>query len=217
MLINSAELTQGSPEWLAARAGHVSASVFKDLLAKGRSGESSSRRNLRMKLVTERLIGAPVESYKNAAMEYGNATEPLACAAYEAYTGSFVEHAGFIKHPTLKWVGGSPDGVVDSDGGFEAKCPYVSTVHVETLMGGGIPPEHVAQCQGLMWILNRQWWDFVSFDPRMPEHLQLYVYRVPRDDAYIANLEAEVIRFLVEIQTSYNALMGRSLAAQEAT
>lgn len=191
---------QGSSEWLAERAGHATASVFKDVLAKIKSGEAASRRNLRIKLATERLTGLPVETYKNAAMEYGNETEGMARLAYEAATGNLVEEVGFIKHPTIEWCGGSADGLIGDDGGFEAKCPFVSTVHVETLMNGGIPSEHVAQCQGLMWILNRQWWDFVSYDPRMPKHLQLYVHRVNRDEAFIKELEAEVRAFLASAE-----------------
>ena len=203
---------QGTDAWLAERAGHASASVFKDILSKVKSGESASRRNLRLKLATERLTGIPVETYKNAAMEYGNDTEGLARLAYEAHTGNLVEETGFIKHPEVQWCGGSPDGLIDHDGGFEAKCPYNSTVHVETLMNGGIPPEHVPQVQGLMWITGRQWWDFVSFDPRMPAHLQLHVFRVARDAAYIKNLAAEVTVFIREVDELVAQLNERKAA-----
>jgi hypothetical protein len=179
---------QGTEAWLAERAGHASASTFKDILAKIKSGEAASRRQLRLKLATERLTGLPVETYKNAAMEWGNQTESLARLAYEA-----------AKHPSVKWCGGSPDGLIGDDGGFEAKCPFVSTVHVETLLNGGIPSEHMAQVQGLMWVTNRKWWDFVSFDPRMPAHLQLHVFRVNRDEGYIKQLAADVVVFLNEV------------------
>jgi predicted phage-related endonuclease len=190
---------QGTEAWLAERAGHASASTFKDILAKIKSGEAASRRQLRLKLATERLTGLPVETYKNAAMEWGNQTESLARLAYEAASGNLVEETGFLKHPSVKWCGGSPDGLIGDDGGFEAKCPFVSTVHVETLLNGGIPSEHMAQVQGLMWVTNRKWWDFVSFDPRMPAHLQLHVFRVKRDEGYIKQLAADVVVFLNEV------------------
>ena len=202
---------QGTDAWLVERAGHVTASVFKDVLSKIKSGESASRRNLRIKLATERLTGLPVETYKNAAMEYGNETEGMARLAYEAATGNLVEEVGFLKHPAIEWCGGSADGLIGDDGGFEAKCPFVSTVHVETLINGGIPSEHVAQCQGLMWVTGRSRWTFVSYDPRMPKHLQLYVQEVPRDDAYIANLEKEVRLFLAEVDDLVKKLNARTV------
>lgn len=198
---------QGSQEWLSERAGSVTASRFKDVLAKVKTGEASSRRNYRIQLVTERLTGTPVESYKNAAMEWGTQTEPMARMAYEAVSNEIVEEVGFIKHPSVEWCGGSPDGLINEDGGIEIKCPYVSTVHVETLMSGGIPSEHMAQVQGAMWITGRKWYDFVSFDPRMPEHLRLYIFRVERDEQYIENLSIEVSRFLKEADELYAQLM----------
>ena len=200
---------QQTAEWLSERAGHSTCSRFKDILAKVKSGEASGRRNYRVQLVTERLTGAPAESYKNAAMEYGAETEAAARQAYEELTGNIVQEVGFIKHARLPWVGGSPDGTIDSDGLIEIKCPYVSTVHVETLLAGVVPPEHLAQCQGLMWVCGRQWVDFVSFDPRMPDHLRLFVVRVQRDDSFIENLSAEVARFNREVEALTAQLMGR--------
>lgn len=199
---------QGTPEWLAMRAGHATASCFKKVLAKVKSGEASDRRNYRTQLVTERLTGTPVESYKNAAMEWGNAMEPDARRAYEAHSGTIVDEVSFLLHPEVKWCGGSPDGCLDDDGLIEIKCPYVSTVHVETLQLG-MPSEHRAQSQGLLWVTGRQWVDFVSYDPRMPEHLRLYVERVQRDDKYIEALAAEVRTFLAEVEKMHAALMDK--------
>lgn len=195
--MNILDLPQGSEEWLKARAGFCTASKFKDVLAKVKVGEAAGRRNYRMQLVTERLTGLPQDSYRNTAMEYGTAMEPEACAAYEISTGEIVEHVGFIQGDT--WIGASPDGLLGDDGGLEIKCPYQSTVHVETLQGGVVPSEHIAQIQGGMWISGRKWWEFVSFDPRMPEKLRLFVVRVKRDDAYIAKLAEEVKAFLAEV------------------
>lgn len=190
---------QGSEAWALARAGHCTASRFADVLAKIKTGEAASRRNYRLQLVTERLTCQPVEGYKNAAMEWGNEQEAAARDAYEARTGVLVDQAGFLTHPNVEWCGASPDGLIGSDGAIEIKCPFVSTVHVETLLAGGAPSEHTAQIQGLLWVTGRAWCDFVSFDPRMPEGLQLFVARVLRDEAYITALAAEVNRFLAEV------------------
>lgn len=200
---------QGSDEWLAMRAGHCTASRFKDVLAKIKSGEAAMRRNYRIQLVTERLTGRPCESYSNAAMEWGTNTEPAARMAYEALTGAFVNEASFMAHPEVQWVGASPDGLIDDDGMVEIKCPYQSTVHVET-WESGMPSEHRAQIQGNLWVNGRQWCDFISFDPRMPEHLQVYRERVERDDKYIEALSGEVRAFLAEVEKQHARLMDRS-------
>lgn len=202
-------MNQGTPEWLAARAGKVTASCFKHVMATVKVGEASTRRNYRWQLVTERLTGQPVPAYENEAMRWGTEHEPDARMAYEATHGELVQEMGLMLHPRFEWVGCSPDGLVGDEGGIEIKCPFSSVVHVETL-SGGMPTEHVAQVQGAMWVTGRQHWDFVSYDPRMPEKLQLYVERVKRDDAYIARLEAAVVQFLVEVDRQHQALLQRA-------
>jgi putative phage-type endonuclease len=201
-------MNQGTQAWLADRVGHVTASRFKDVLAKIKTGEAAGRRNYRVQLVTERLTGNPTESYTNAAMEWGTATEPLARAEYESARSLMVDETGFLHHPEILWVGASPDGLIGADGGCEIKCPHQSTVHVET-WDGGMPPEHRAQVQGTLWVTGRKWWDFISFDPRMPAGLRLYVERVERDDAYIAALAAEVAKFLDEVESMRERLLER--------
>lgn len=200
-------MNQGTPEWLAARAGHATASRFCDVMAKLKSGgEAATRRAYKLQLVTERLTRQPCETYKNAAMEWGTQTEPFARAAYETDRGLMVDETGFLPHPTVQWVGGSPDGLVGQEGLVEIKCPHNSVVHVETVTGG-MPAEHRAQVQGLLWITERQWCDFISFDPRMPDKLQLYVERVKRDEDYIAKLAAEVEQFLGEVEKQHEWLL----------
>lgn len=205
-------MIQGSEEWLAERAGHATASCFKEVLAKIKTGEAAGRRNYRIRLVTERLTGVPVASYQNTAMQWGKDNEPAARMAYEAHTGKLVEEVGFIKHPRVAWCGMSPDGLINEDGGVEIKCPYESTIHVNTL-DSGMPSEHIAQIQGALWVTGRKWWDFVSFDPRMPGKLKLYVQRIERDDEYIKNLQIEVIKFLTEVEEKYGALLEMAKAA----
>lgn len=205
-------MNQGTPEWLAARAGHCTASRFADVLARLKGGgEAAGRKAYKLQLVTERLTGQPVETYKNAAMEHGTLTEPFARAAYETVRELMVDETGFLLHPSMEWVGGSPDGLVGEEGLIEIKCPYNSVVHVETLTGG-MPTEHRAQVQGLLWITGRQWADFISFDPRMPEKLRLYVERVQRDDDYIKALAEEVEKFLAEVDKQHQWILLKEAA-----
>ena len=197
------DLAQGSAGWLAQRAGHCTASRFKDVLAKLKNGgEAAERKKYRLQLVTERLTGQPCPSFENDAMRWGKETEPFARAAYETARGLMVDETGFVLHQDFTWVGGSPDGLVGDDGLIEIKCPFNSVVHVETMLGG-MPSEHRAQVQGLLWIAGRDWADFISFDPRMPPKLQLYVERVKREPTYIELLEQETTKFLEEVNKQY--------------
>ena len=205
-------IEQGSPEWKALRAGHATASRFSDVLAKIKTGEAMGRQKYRWQLVTERVMGAPCETYSNKAMERGTLLEPEAREAYAAETGAWVELVDFIKHPEVEWVGCSPDGLIDADGGLEIKCPDNPIVHVQTLHGG-MPSEHRAQVQGQMWVTGRKWIDFVSYDPRMPEGMQLYIERVKRDEDYIATLAKEVALFLKEVARQHAGLLALRKAA----
>lgn len=190
------DVTQGSEQWKLARLGLATASEFHCILAKIRKGEATVRRNYRVRLVLERLTGKPAESYQSAAMLQGIEREPLAREAYEARSGNLVERVGFIRHDELA-AGCSPDGLIDSDGCLECKSPEPAA-HLEYLRTG-CPGEYIAQCQGQMWLLERQFCDFVSFNPDFPEKLQLYVQRIPRDQAYITQLELAVRLFLGEV------------------
>lgn len=200
---------QGSPEWFAARCGRATASCFADVLATIKSGEAAARRNYKAQLVCERLTGIVAESYTNTAMQWGTDNEPLARSAYEALSGNLVEQVAFITHPELM-AGASPDGLIDKDGGLEIKCPNTAS-HIDALLKG-MPFDHQAQIQGCMWLTGRQWWDFVSFDPRLPERLQLYVQRIPRDETYITKLALAVSLFLGEVDELIVQLENKQLA-----
>ena len=190
---------QGSAAWLFERVGYCTASRFKDVLAKLKSGKPAEKRETYlMELVIERLTGQPTDHFTNSAMQWGTDNEKASRMDYEAHTGRIVEECGFIKHPTLHWVGGSPDGLIGEDGGWESKSPYNSANHIYTLLEG-MPAEHMPQIQGLMWLTGRKWWDFQSFDPRLPEPLCRYVQRIERNEKYIAILEEEVITFTAEV------------------
>ena len=189
---------QGSPEWLQLRCGRVTASRMSDVLAEIKKGEAAARRNYRAELVSEILTNIPVEEYVSREMQWGKEMEPFARAAYELQTGATVDPAGFAVHSQIPRFGASPDGLVDADGLLEIKCPNTST-HLECLLTGGIPPEHYPQMRAELACTGRQWVDFVSFDPRLPRHLQLFVKRFHRDEKRIAEMEAKVLEFLAEV------------------
>ena len=199
-------MEQRSEEWFAARLGIPTASRYKDLLAKTKSGYSTSRQNYVAQLVCERLTGKREESYQNAAMQWGTEQEPFARMALEA-RGIMVEEVGFVRHPTID-TGCSPDGLIDADGMVEIKCPITAT-HIDTLLNG-FPSGHVAQVQGQMWVCDRQWCDFVSYDPRLPKGMDFFVDRIDRDQAYIDTLETEVCKFLNEINDTIATLQEKA-------
>ena len=191
------DFPQGTAEWLKARAGLVTASRVADVVAKTKTGESASRANYRAQLVAERLSGSPQESFTNDAMRWGTETEPLARAAYEVHTGDFVEQVGLVLHPEIEWSGASPDGLA-GDGLLEIKCPNTAT-HIDYLLNKVPPPKYRPQMAWQCACTGREWVDFVSFDPRLPEKHQLMVVRYVPEKEYIQELEEEVKRFLDEV------------------
>lgn len=196
---------QGSTEWLRSRIGHCTASRFADVLDFNKSGKEGGKRiAYRSELVIERLTDNATERFVTAAMQWGTDHEPMARMAYESATGAMVETCGFVHHQAIKMCGGSPDGYVGDIGMVEFKCPNTKT-HIETIMNETC--EHLPQIQGLLWITGRQWCDFVSYDPRLPDGLRLSVMRIERDEAYIENLAKEVITFLSQVDAQYNYLM----------
>lgn len=201
-------IQQYSPEWFAQRLGRATGSRIGDIIAKTKSGYSTSRANYAAQLVAERLTGKAAESYTNAAMQWGIDNEPFARAAYEYFRDTSVDLCGFVDHPTIPMSGASPDGTVAADGLVEFKCPITAT-HIETLLGASVPGKYTAQVQFQMACTGRQWCDLVSFDPRLPESMRLFVRRVHRDDKQIAEIEREVIAFLVEIDATVARLRDR--------
>ena len=173
---------QNSAEWLAARCGSLGASSIADMVAKTRTGWGASRFNLAARIVCERLTGTPQESYTNAAMQWGHDTEPQARAMYEFMRDVAVQQVGLVLHPSINKSHASPDGIVGDDGLIEIKCPNTAT-HIETLLSEDVEGKYVKQMQWQMACCGRAWCDFVSFDPRLPAEMQMFVQRVARDDA----------------------------------
>jgi putative phage-type endonuclease len=196
---------QGTDAWKIEKLGHVSAGSVSDILAKGRGGESKMRDAYKWRIITERLTGLVQDSFSNDAMAWGVETEAEARMTYEMIYGVTVDQTGFVKHPTLQWVGASPDGMINGDGLIEIKCPHTKT-HLQTIKSGEAPKVYYSQMQMQMWTMNRQWCDFVSYDPRLPHNLQFFCKRVERDKEFIADMEKEVLQFLAEVESELEAL-----------
>jgi putative phage-type endonuclease len=189
-------MEQGTEEWKLARLGKVTASRTSDARAKA---GTATRANYIADIICERLTGSPIESFSNAYMEWGTATEPLARAAYEIKTGVWVEQVAIVDHPRIHGFAASPDGLVGEEGLLEIKCPKTST-HLNWLMKKSVPSEHKNQMLAQLACTGRKWVDFVSFDTRLPEHLQLFVVRFTPDPKDINDLEADVMTFLSEVE-----------------
>tara|TARA_R110000868_G_scaffold9787_2_gene48162 strand:- start:569 stop:1186 length:618 start_codon:yes stop_codon:yes gene_type:complete len=199
------DAVQGSPEWLASRAGRVTASMISAVLMKP---ETAGYRDYQAQLVAEILTGKPQgSSFTNEHMQFGTETEPLARSAYEAETGFSVDEVGLCIHPTIDRSGASPDGLVGNSGLVEIKCPKVAT-HLAYLIAGVVPAGYKNQMMWQMACTGRDWCDFVSFRPDLPEHLQLFLIRFHRDQKEIDKLETAVNAFLATVDEMIKKLKG---------
>lgn len=189
---------QGTPEWRADRVGHITASRFSDVLTEPRSKAdkeagrlSQTAQSYLFELLGEILTGRPADEIDTPAMRWGRENEPSARAAYEIDTTRAVTTVGFLEHPSIRYVGCSPDGLVGDDGLVEIKCPWTTREHVRTLVTREIPDQYVVQVQGQLWVTGRAWCDFTSFDPRVIYHgADLVIVRVGRDDEFIDGISS---------------------------
>lgn len=195
------DMEQGTPEWLAARCGVPTASNFDKLIAS--TGKPSTQADAYAnKLIAEMITGesADADLSNNQWVMRGNELEPDARRFYEMQRDSDVQQVGFVLRDDRR-VGCSPDGLVGDDGLVEIKCPSPA-VHVQYLLGGKLPSGYKAQVQGQMLIAERGWCDFISYHPLMPPAL----FRVERDDKFIAALEGELTNLLGLIDERLNLL-----------
>jgi hypothetical protein len=139
-------------------------------------------------------------------MQWGTEQEPYARAAYETLKGVLVKEVGFVPHPTIPNSGASPDGLVDDDGLVEIKCPFTAT-HLEFLTTGIVPEKYMLQMQWQIACTGREWCDYVSYDPRLPERMAISIQRVNRDFTLINNIENEVRTFLSELDIKLLSLI----------
>lgn len=210
---NYLNIQQGSPEWLQERCGCVTASRVKDVVAKLKNGkESAARASYRLELLTEVLTGSVTEHYVSQAMDFGTENEPLARTCYELAKGVDVERIGYVKHAHIPRTGASPDGLVGDDGLVEIKVPNTTT-HLAYLIEGVVPEEYKPQMFWQLACANRQWCDFVSYDPRLPSDFGLFIVRLERDEKVIAEMEQEVTKFIAELNEMSERLLKYRKAA----
>jgi putative phage-type endonuclease len=197
---------QGSAEWHKARLGKITCSRMADMMTNGRGSGSMglTAYSYMYDLIAEILTGSQQDQIDNAAVRWGHENEPVARAVYALIHGASVVKTGFLVHPHHPHCGGSPDGLVEGDqegpGGVEIKCPMSSRIHLGYMEGGIVPPQYEWQVDGSMWITQRKWWDFVSFDPRMPEGLQMFRVRRYWNDERMEELSDRVERFWGQLQ-----------------
>lgn len=211
------DLQQGTPEWLMQRCGMCTGSRVADVVKRltRKSGDrekgdyAQCHYDYLTELVVERLTGRVTDGYVTPAMEWGIEQEPNARMAYEAERGEMAMPIGFATHPTIEWFGASPDSLVGTDGLLEIKCPNTST-HLEYLLEGKVPLDYMPQMMAEMACTERKWCDFVSYDPRLPKKLQLFVRRFYRNDEHIAIMEADVKFFLEEVILRMGELANRA-------
>jgi hypothetical protein len=195
------ECVQNSGEWLAARAGRITASRVADVLAFTKKGEPTQKRtDYAIEMVSERLSGFCVERYVTWAMKEGTRLEPDAITEYELATDVMIDRVGFVLHPSMDFSGASPDGLVGADGGVEAKCP-TPTTHIAWMLAGQVPLEHAPQMIWNMVCCERMWWDFISYCPIFPAPLNRFIIRLHRDEKIINGIDAEVRKFDDEVNT----------------
>lgn len=197
-----------TPEWKAARAGKITASRACDVIAFAKKGGTplKARTDYIGDIVAEILTGEPKRGPRASSLDWGHDVEGLALAAYCVETGAIVERAPFLIHPEFDYLGATPDALVGSDGQVQVKCPENPCNHIATLRFG-MPDEHMPQVQFELMVTGRTWSDFVSYDPRMPEHRRLYRQRVMRDEAYIAMLAEHSHSLWAEVQAAVTYLM----------
>lgn len=192
------KVEQRSEEWFALRRGNPSGSRMGDVMARTKSGPAATRKNYMMELLCQRLTGTQEDMFITAAMQRGTDLEPVARSAYEVQTGLLVAETGVWSHPNNERLIASPDGLVGDDGLLEIKCPNTAQ-HVEFLRTGKPDTKYQWQMLAQMACTERRWCDFVSYDDRMPEPLQMHVVRFEWDDKRVLEMEEEVQKFLKEL------------------
>lgn len=201
---------QRTEAWRQDRAGAITASVFKDVIATRRDGTPTAERSKLMRIKAfERLAGRAKHEVGGKSLDWGKDLEDAADEAYMVSTGGIVVPSPYLRHPKFPFIGASPDGLVGTDGGVEKKCPHDEAVHIQTWLEG-MPEDHMPQVQGCMLVTGRQWWDFISYDPRIDEPWRLYVQRIPRDDVYIKQLLASLLQFETELRAMVNQLRAKA-------
>ena len=202
-------IEQGTDAWKQLRLGKITASRVADILARTKTGYSTSRENYKIQLALEQVTGTVEQTFTNPAMQDGIDRESRARVAYELSTGQFVDQVPFIDHPTINGFGASPDGLVNDDGLIEIKCRNNAN-HWEVIKSDEIPLKYWIQMQTQMAVTGRKWNDYVGYNPNFPERSQLFIKRILRDEEFIAEIEVEVKKFLKEVEIETNLMRGKN-------
>ena len=201
------DLEQGSEEWHLARLGIPTASNFAKIITS--TGKlSTSATGYMHKLIAEYLMEKPIDIEKTEWMERGNELEADARGAYEFITDTTVDEVGLIYKDDKRLVSASPDGLINSDGGLEIKCPSPA-VHVEYLLANKCPSKYLPQVMGCMYVTGRIWWDFMSYHP----DLDPLIVRVNRDEELITKMDEAINKFIVKMLDKRNQLTKEENAA----
>ena len=200
------DVAQGTAEWHALRRGNATASRYKDVMSKGRAKGTVGKayNSYLLELAAEQLTGQSDDDLSHMkAIQWGNENEPEARSAYMFTTGFNVKEVTYAKSKLIDNVGGSPDGVCfDGDrivGGVEFKCPYKTATHIRYIQESKLPDEYYWQVHGCMWLCDTPWWDFVSYDPRMPKGSRVFMVRVERDEKTMIDLETRLRAFSADL------------------
>jgi len=202
---------QRTAEWYQDRLGHLTASsAFKVLERTAKGKPTAKYEDYLNELVAERLTGLPTEVFVNKDMQWGIEHEEEAKKAYIMRTNPMIlENVGFIKHPTVKFLGASPDGLVDDDGLVEIKCPKTAT-HIKRLRTGEIPEEYRYQMALQMICTGRKWCDYVDFDPRIEDpRAQIMIVRYTIAEEEKKNILESCRAFLDEVQQECDRLCSK--------
>lgn len=210
------DIQQKSDEWRALRAGKFTGSRFFALLAMSKPTKAKPipvplevRQKLIWTVAAERIQGYQEQGASSYSLQWGVDAENFAREAYELKTGEFVDEIAFIQHSEFDFVGISPDGLLGEHGGIEIKCPKSPQIHLQRFLYG-VPDEYVPQLQGFLWVTKRKWIDFVSYDPNTAPEFRLLIIRVNRNEAYIKNLEKEVLLAELEVCELVDILMKKA-------
>ena len=207
---------QGTYEWLLERCGDLTGSKFSDILPSEKTGKYlKSRENLLDQLIVENITGVPVEQVDSKATKWGNRYESEALTTYKFRTGLSALNVGYYKHNHLQMIGASTDFIIENQKkGGEIKCPFNSSNHLNYIRNG-LPKIYKAQVQGNMWVRELDYMDFVSYDPRMPENIRIFIKEYERDEEYIQMLEYESIKFIGELKNALNDLLSMELSTNK--
>ena len=197
---------QGTAAWFSERTGCLTASNMRAAMSRLKNGnDSAERAALRVQVLAERLTGDVVDHYVTPAMQHGKDTEPAARAAYSAKAGEMIEECGFIRHPSIEYFGASPDGKISQNLGLEIKCPTTAK-YLTWRLAGVVPDEHKPQMIAQCVCAGFDAVEFVAFDPRLPQHLQLFVVRYTPTQAERDAVESAAREFLQEVDAMFEQL-----------